>query len=134
MSPTNPSTIFGGSWEQITDRFLYCANSSKETGGSKTITVGNLPSHTHTFIGENISGNITALLRYDAANDASWSVDGCFSSTSLDGKRSWAGNNTIGSKAIINFSATPSGTISSTGSGTDYLPPYITVYCWYRTA
>ena len=48
MNSTNHSTIFGGKWTQITDRFLYCANSSKETSGNKTITVDNLPAHTHT--------------------------------------------------------------------------------------
>ena len=34
----------------------------------------------------------------------------------------------------ITFSAAPSGTISSTGSGEEYMPPYMTVYCWQRTA
>ncbi|KAI5488726.1 phage tail repeat-like family, partial [Trichomonas vaginalis G3] len=33
---------------QIVDKFLYCANSSKQTGGSKKIKEANLPSHTHT--------------------------------------------------------------------------------------
>ena len=32
------------------------------------------------------------------------------------------------------FDYTPAGTISSTGSGEDYMPPYMTVYCWQRTA
>ncbi|KAI5526293.1 phage tail repeat-like family, partial [Trichomonas vaginalis G3] len=41
-----PQVTFGvGAWEQIVDRFLYCANSSKETGGSKTISGENLPAH-----------------------------------------------------------------------------------------
>ncbi|EAX72366.1 hypothetical protein TVAG_546890 [Trichomonas vaginalis G3] len=48
MNSTNPATVLGfGMWEQIVDRFLYCANSSKETGGSKTITGENLPAHSH---------------------------------------------------------------------------------------
>ncbi|KAI5502795.1 phage tail repeat-like family, partial [Trichomonas vaginalis G3] len=46
MNSTNPATVLGfGTWEQIVDRFLYCANSSKETGGSKTISGENLPAH-----------------------------------------------------------------------------------------
>ncbi|EAX91359.1 hypothetical protein TVAG_375050 [Trichomonas vaginalis G3] len=33
MNSTNPATVLGfGTWTQIVDRFLYCANSSKETG------------------------------------------------------------------------------------------------------
>ncbi|EAX89638.1 hypothetical protein TVAG_346940 [Trichomonas vaginalis G3] len=48
MNSTNPADVFGfGTWQQITDRFLYCANSSKQTGGSKKITGENLPAHSH---------------------------------------------------------------------------------------
>ncbi|EAY05335.1 hypothetical protein TVAG_153690 [Trichomonas vaginalis G3] len=36
MNSTRPEVVLGfGTWTQIVDRFLYCANSSKETGGSK---------------------------------------------------------------------------------------------------
>ena len=48
MNSTDPSEKFGGTWTQITDRFLYCANSSKVEGGSAKITEENLPSHNHT--------------------------------------------------------------------------------------
>lgn len=37
---TSPATLFGGSWTQITDRFLYATTTSKTTGGAST--------HTHT--------------------------------------------------------------------------------------
>ncbi|EAX69496.1 hypothetical protein TVAG_598380, partial [Trichomonas vaginalis G3] len=34
MNSTKPEVVLGlGTWTQIVDRFLYCANSSKETGG-----------------------------------------------------------------------------------------------------
>ncbi|EAX66637.1 hypothetical protein TVAG_504630, partial [Trichomonas vaginalis G3] len=46
MNSTRPEVVLGlGTWTQIVDRFLYCANSSKETGGSKTISGANLPAH-----------------------------------------------------------------------------------------
>ncbi|KAI5493661.1 phage tail repeat-like family, partial [Trichomonas vaginalis G3] len=49
MNSTNPASVLGfGTWEQIVDKFLYCANSSKQTGGSKKIKEANLPPHTHT--------------------------------------------------------------------------------------
>ncbi|KAI5539645.1 phage tail repeat-like family [Trichomonas vaginalis G3] len=48
MDARGPQVMFSvGAWEQIVDRFLYCANSSKETGGSKTISGENLPAHSH---------------------------------------------------------------------------------------
>jgi hypothetical protein len=57
MNNINPSLIFGGTWTQIVDRFLYCANSSKQTGGSKKITVAQIPPHKHTISSINIRGN-----------------------------------------------------------------------------
>ena len=52
---TDPSTLFGGTWVQIKDKFvLACGDtytSSVATGGASTVTltVDNMPSHTHSF-------------------------------------------------------------------------------------
>ena len=52
---TDPSTLFGGTWVQIKDRFvLACGDTYKTvgaTGGASSITlaVENLPSHNHSF-------------------------------------------------------------------------------------
>ena len=59
FNATDPSTLFGGTWVRLKDRFLlasgdtYAANT---TGGSatKTIAVNNIPAHNHTV---NASGN-----------------------------------------------------------------------------
>lgn len=50
---TNPGSIFGGTWQQIKDKFILAAGdtySNGATGGAATITLttANLPSHTHT--------------------------------------------------------------------------------------
>ena len=37
-SPTSPSSMFGGTWSQITGRFLYC-NNGTGVGGSNTHTL-----------------------------------------------------------------------------------------------
>ena len=52
VTSTNPGTLFGGTWEQIQDKFLLCAGSTYSagtTGGASTVTLEttNLPSHTH---------------------------------------------------------------------------------------
>ena len=52
----NPSTIYGGTWEQIEDTFLLACGSrynNGATGGefTHTLTVEEMPSHTHTFTG-----------------------------------------------------------------------------------
>ena len=52
---TNPSSLFGGTWVQIKDRFvLACGNtytSVGATGGASSVTlsVSNMPSHNHSF-------------------------------------------------------------------------------------
>ena len=50
----NPSTLFGGTWVQIKDKFVWAKGDSDTvgaTGGAKTVTltVNNLPSHNHSF-------------------------------------------------------------------------------------
>lgn len=45
---TSPATQFGGSWTQLTDKFLY-ATTSTSTGGSNThtLTINQMPKHGH---------------------------------------------------------------------------------------
>ena len=57
---TNPGTLFGGTWVQIKDRFILTAGDSYSngaTGGAATVTltVSNMPSHSHSFTP---SGNV----------------------------------------------------------------------------
>src|SRR5574344_2262482 len=61
VNNTNPTTYFGGTWEQIKDKFLLCAGDSYtagSTGGNKThyhsteshtLTINEIPSHGHTL-------------------------------------------------------------------------------------
>ena len=52
---TSPAVLFGGTWEQIKDRFLLCSGSTYKSGatggssttGSTTLSVDQIPSHQH---------------------------------------------------------------------------------------
>ena len=50
---TSPATRFGGTWSQISSRFLYCTT-GVGTGGSNThtLTVNEIPSHNHALKSE----------------------------------------------------------------------------------
>lgn len=52
---TDPKYIYGGTWKQITDKFIYAAGSKEvnATGGCETVklTESNLPAHMHSFSG-----------------------------------------------------------------------------------
>lgn len=103
---TSPATYFGGTWEQIKDRFLRTADSNPgATGGEAThvLTESELPSHNHTFRGRVGSGTSTG--------------------TKVVELYSAAGNTTT---AYTNYTG---GT-----SGHENMPPYLVVYIWRRTA
>lgn len=56
VNNTNPSTLFGGTWQQLKDRFLLGAGNTYangSTGGEAThiLTANEMPSHTHKFTG-----------------------------------------------------------------------------------
>ena len=115
VNNTDPSTLFGGTWEQLKDRFLLGAGSTYSngaTGGSAThkLTVNEMPSHKHTGI-EYDNGNSVSLSESgNTGYNISWSKTG--NSTRSDLQT----NSTGGSKAHNN------------------MPPYLVVYMWKRTA
>lgn len=58
----NPITLFGGNWERIDSRFILASSSAhplEELGGESmvTLTVENLPSHSHSQDGARFSGS-----------------------------------------------------------------------------
>ena len=66
VNNVDPSTVFGGTWQQIKDRFLLACGDTYNTGetggaanhtpsgsvGNHTLTVNEMPAHTHTIGGE----------------------------------------------------------------------------------
>ena len=54
VNDVEPSTLFGGTWEKLKDRFLLGSGDTfniGDTGGNSetTLTVANLPKHSHSF-------------------------------------------------------------------------------------
>ncbi|EAX94292.1 hypothetical protein TVAG_057930 [Trichomonas vaginalis G3] len=130
MNSTRPETVLGfGTWTQILERFLYCANSSKETGGSKTISGENLPAHSH-YIDLSTSqagwhkhrywdwSGMTKGKGYDVKDNVKFAIDCYWSNTEGGG----------------NHTHRVSGYTQTTGRGKKYMPPYMTVCAWYRIA
>ena len=116
MNSTNPATMFGGTWEQIQDRFLLAASSSYSagsTGGetSHTLTVNEMPSHTHDY--NKITQNGDTFGVYGGGGYGGWGFG-------IAGT-----NNNYGQFGI-----------QSTGGSAAHnnMPPYLSVYMWKRTA
>ena len=123
---TSPASLFGGTWTQLTDRFLVGAGSSYgvgATGGAATValTVAQMPSHNHEVHGwkraaakgssaaatvaNNGDGAAVAYNRY-TADQATGTAGGCTS-------------------PVLN---------RGSGSAHENRPPYLAVYMWRRTA
>lgn len=62
VASASPATLFGGTWEQLKDRFLLGAGdtyTAGDTGGSAshTLTTDEMPSHNHTFTGAAVTSS-----------------------------------------------------------------------------
>lgn len=108
---TSPASMFGGTWEQIKDRFLLAAGTSYtegSTGGAKTVTltVDQIPSHAHNFY----CGPINT--------QAATTDSGGIWPPAYDGAKT--------NDAVI----APAGG----GKSHNNMPPYLVIYIWKRTA
>lgn len=153
----NPSTIFGGEWEQIQGRFLLGADSSYTagtTGGSSNITI---PEHSHEINNTTLS-HTHNLDNLNLSVDQAWIIQsinaGVYNLASgsttvygLDAPQISSGQqNTVGSYHTHTLSGGSSATVSevsqihkhtmsSSGSvPNSYMPPYLVVYIWKRVA
>lgn len=105
----NPSNIFGGTWEQIKDRFLLCAGSTYSagsTGGEAThkLTINEMPSHNHEAV--STSGSDRGLALYPF------------------------------SMITQNYRTADANVIRPTGGNQAHnnMPPYLVVYAWKRVS
>lgn len=141
VNSVNPSTIFGGTWEQIKDKFLLAAGDTYTNGSSggeaaHTLSESELPSHTHTI--PSLSGTTGGAGAHDHAvigTSAYWGGSGVFCETWGDkandrnGYTSAVGDHTHS----VTTNASNTGSVGS-GSAHNNMPPYLTVNIWKRTA
>jgi len=137
VSSTNPGTLFGGTWERITGRFLLAATDGGAAGGNgnasiapgytggeatHTLSAAEMPAHNHQVLQASGNGNsivpngLTNGARTIAAYHAGcgWIPTG----STYIGQKSWEGDtNSKGSSSAHNN-----------------MPPYLAVYVWKRTA
>lgn len=112
VNAADPETLFGGTWERIQGRFLFAADDARpagNTGGEEThtLTTAEMPAHAHTF---NINAGSPAQKgEVDAGTfvDYAW-----WEETRPVGETGYTGNN----------------------QPHNNMPPYLSVYCWKRTA
>ena len=128
---TNPSVLFGGTWEQIKDRFLLACGDTYTNGstggnaththstGNHTLTVEEMPKHSHDMDDE-IYGNYKN--RLGIRGDGGGSKNLVPSMMQTTGYSRYKPTNTGGGKPHNH---------GNTGS-TNHMPPYLAVYVWKR--
>lgn len=107
--PTSPADLFGGTWEQVKDRFLLAAGDSHaagSTGGEEkhVLTAAEMANHTH---------------GYDYTGQSDPTGTGAIKIVSPGGTA-----NAYTGKATSNCN----------GQAHNNMPPYLAVYTWRRTA
>ena len=126
---TNPSVLFGGTWEQLKGKFLVGVDSSDtdfetsgKTGGEKThtLTVDEMPSHTHDM-DDAVYGDYKN--RLGIRGDGGGGKGLIPSMMQTTGYSRYIPTNTGGGKPHNH---------GNTGS-TNHMPPYLAVYVWKRT-
>lgn len=131
VSSTSPTTLFGGTWEQIEDTFLLCAGDSHTagaTGGAETVTLGTneIPAHTHGS--KSLEGSYNPL---------AWSTAGYTGiigeSGELNNQASAGSGSAFGSHTMT-LNATHEHNSVGGGASHNNMPPYLAVYVWKRTA
>ena len=153
VNNTSPATLFGGTWEQLKDKFLLSAGNiytNGNTGGeaTHTLTINEMPRHTHEqyehnhrgkyhshntstedeyFVTSEIATANNTSVSYNASGNRI--VDG-----QTNGVPSFHHRESTSSSLVTLYGETASN--KNTGGSQEHnnMPPYLVVYMWKRTA
>ena len=127
VNSTNPSTLFGGTWEQIKDRFLLAAGDVYAAGDS-----GGSASHSHTLSNNGAAciGNHSNTTAFSSGNRYKWKDYNT-------GNNMWTWTHNADATFTSSTDHYNYGNFVSLTGSTDTansMPPYLAVYMWKRTA
>ena len=121
LNSTNPASLFGGTWEQLKDKFLLGAGNNYNAGSTggeatHTLTVNEMPVH---------EGHLTDNNTNTGGNYAGYLANTTTTAYGSSG-RGW--NVQMGNEIV------PAGHNKGGGAAHNNMPPYLTVYMWKRVS
>ena len=117
VNSVNPSNLFGGTWEQIEDKFLLASGTSYSNGSTGGSADSVIVKHTHT--GSSGRGFITHTGEESVSQNRVSSGTNYYAPT-ITSKDNWYSVGSVGSTG-------------ESGTGKN-MPPYLAVNIWKRTA
>jgi microcystin-dependent protein len=109
-------TVNGVAIPDLRDKFIMGYSGSREGGANSiALTADNMPTHNHTFTGNNVNGKLGAV--YTENNNSSY-ISAPFSGA-------WNGSSAFPSGSLhrlytVTLNYTPSGSVSKSGSGASF--------------
>ena len=123
---TNPTTLFGGTWTQLKDKFLLSVGdiykTVNETGGSA--------SHSHKYYVSQIKSKMV-LVEARAVNYDSKEMQ---KTTTISSNLAYNTNSQLGSGNAWNYNDAQEDRSEGTTESISNMPPYLTVYMWKRVS
>lgn len=139
VNPANPSTLFGGTWEQIEDTFLLAAGqnyTAGDTGGSPThtLTEQELPQITQSMTLRNFHNttnntSVGVMVGTGTTGSVNSNYDIKASHESESGLNRINTSGVTASDTCTRYTNTFGG-----GQAHSIMPPYLAVYVWKRVA
>ncbi len=122
---TNPSILFGGTWEQLKDRFLLGVGDTYtqgQTGGTET--------HSHHY---KVASIISKMVAADA-RAVEYSTDTIKGRTLVQSNKDYNTNSQLGSGGAWNYADANYYVSEGKTQTISNMPPYLTVYMWKRVS
>lgn len=132
INSTNPSTLFGGQWEQLKDKFLLgCGDiyQNGTTGGeaSHVLTTSEMPSHNHSASTNSTGGHRHTFKGWWTTKGDGSATYACVARTQQNDAVEYGSFATAGEHSHTV-------TVNNTGDGQAHnnMPPYLSIYMWKR--
>lgn len=128
FSNVSPASLFGGSWEQISDKFLYPSSNAGDTGGEASVKLyrKNMPKNFYQITnqyGEAASADSDNVMHITSDLAPYTVVTGTNITYYPNTPRGWF--TFAGNEAYPCY-------YGGLGEKHNNIPPYITVFCWRR--